>query len=148
MFMVVFCSSKEHAMDEPLLSLGPHGPVMKEAAREEEVPLDFKIALFNYNRAELRPEGKKALIPTAKWLKKNADAKIQVEGYCDKRGSDQYNLILGEKRAASAKKFLVSQGVDPSRISTISYGRVVDGDDTTSNLAHNRRIGIVAIFPE
>ena len=107
--------------------------------------LNFKTAFFDFDKAVLRSDGKKALKPTADWLKKNPNVSVQIEGYCDELGSQQYNLILGAKRAEAAKAFLVSQGVKPESIMTISYGRV-EGESEEVR-AQNRRAGIVVIFP-
>ncbi|MBI5893854.1 MAG: peptidoglycan-associated lipoprotein Pal [Deltaproteobacteria bacterium] len=65
---------------------------------------------------------KPVLEKDAEWLKKNPAVKIKIEGHCDERGSDEYNLALGDRRANSAKKYLANLGIDSNRISTISYG--------------------------
>jgi peptidoglycan-associated lipoprotein len=77
---------------------------------------------FSFDSSELSEDARAILEEKAAWLSENKDAKISIEGHCDERGTTQYNLALGERRAESAKTYLVALGVDGSRISTISYG--------------------------
>ena len=78
---------------------------------------------FDFDKSFIREDAKPALQMVADYMKKNKDAKIRVEGNCDERGTSEYNMALGERRAASAKKYLVGLGVDEKRISTISFGK-------------------------
>jgi peptidoglycan-associated lipoprotein len=78
---------------------------------------------FDFAKSDLRPEGQTALSHDATYLKNHPDVKIQIGGYCDARGSEEYNLGLGQRRAESAKRFLVNLGVAADRISTISFGK-------------------------
>jgi peptidoglycan-associated lipoprotein len=71
----------------------------------------------------LSAEARAALDTQAAWLKSHDDVNVIVQGYCDERGTREYNLALGERRANAVKQYLVSQGVEESRISTISYGK-------------------------
>jgi peptidoglycan-associated lipoprotein len=80
-------------------------------------------AFFDYNQSNLRPDAQAALTHDAAYLKSHPDVKIRIGGYCDQRGSEQYNLGLGERRADSAQQFLVNLGVAADRISTVSYGK-------------------------
>jgi len=68
----------------------------------------------------------------ARWLKQNGDVKVQVAGHCDQRGTVEYNLALGERRATSVRNFLSALGVEPSRVSIISYGK-----ERPAALGHN-----------
>ncbi len=77
---------------------------------------------FNFDQYVLTEEARQTLADNAAYLKANAGAQIRVEGHCDERGSDEYNLALGERRALAAMNYLVSLGVSPSRMSVISYG--------------------------
>lgn len=143
---VVYCSSKEY-IQEPMFNVASERKPIKPQPKEMELPpLDFKNAFFAFDKAILTDAGKKALKPTADWMKKHTEVTIQIEGYCDEKGSEQYNMVLGEKRAKAAKDFFVSQGVDSERIQTVSYGRVEGSADDIR--AKNRRVGIVAIFPQ
>ncbi len=78
---------------------------------------------FDYDRSVIRAEAKKGLDQNVKWLKDNPNAKVTIEGHCDERGTREYNLGLGQRRAKSARDYLVSAGIDPKRIKTISYGK-------------------------
>jgi len=92
----------------------------KEAIKESL--FEFKDALFDFDRYNIRPDARDVLDSTAEWLKKNKNINILIEGHCDDRGTNEYNLALGEKRAKAAKDYLVSLGVASVRINTISYG--------------------------
>ena len=80
-------------------------------------------AYFDYNKADIRPDAKDALSQTAQFLRTHADIKVIVEGYCDERGTTEYNLGLGQKRADAVKQFLESLGITPDRLSTTSFGK-------------------------
>jgi peptidoglycan-associated lipoprotein len=77
---------------------------------------------FDFDRYDVRPGDVEILKENAEFLVKNPNMKIQVEGHCDERGTAEYNLALGERRANSVKKYLLSLGIGETRISTISYG--------------------------
>jgi peptidoglycan-associated lipoprotein len=77
---------------------------------------------FDFDRADLRPDAREILKGHAAWLKSNPQARVEVEGHCDERGTNEYNLALGAKRAESAKRYLMDLGVSPNVLSTISYG--------------------------
>jgi outer membrane protein OmpA-like peptidoglycan-associated protein len=147
MFAVVFCSSRERGFEsDPMMSLSKDRPKYQKPVEDDMPPLDFKLAFFDTDKATLREDAKRALKPTADYLKAHKDIVVQLEGFCDKRGSDAYNLELGERRAQAAKEFIVAQGVDPKRISVLSYGKM-EGD-SDSAMAQNRRAGVVVIFPK
>jgi peptidoglycan-associated lipoprotein len=78
--------------------------------------------LFDYDKYNIRPESRPALDAAAAFMNENMDLNIVIEGHCDERGTNEYNLALGEKRAKSTKTYLVSLGVAASRIITITYG--------------------------
>lgn len=141
------CSSKQHAFEEPGLyiskdSVKPHPKFVPE----KDLPMyDPKLAYFDTNKSILRPEARKALVPTADYLKKNPKVNLVVEGYCDERGSDEYNLALGERRASATKDFLVAHGVNEDRVRTVSYGRIMGRE--VALMAKNRRVGFQLIYP-
>jgi len=101
----------------------------------------LKDIRFDFDRYDIRPADAAILKENAAVLKKYHKVKIQIEGHCDERGTNEYNLALGERRANSAKNYLLSVGVSPERISTISYGeeRPVDPGHTEEAWAKNRR---------
>ena len=78
---------------------------------------------FDYNQSDVKADGKQVLDRQAAWLKQYASTKIVVEGHADERGTREYNIALGERRAISTKNYLVSKGVDAKRVETISYGK-------------------------
>jgi len=96
---------------------------------------------FDYDKAELGPEAQATLDKKAKFLQSNGSYSLTIEGNCDERGTNEYNLALGERRADAAKKFLASLGVAESRIATISYGeeKPVDSGHDETAWAKNRR---------
>jgi peptidoglycan-associated lipoprotein len=80
---------------------------------------------FEFDRYNLQPDARETLKANAGWLKGNPSARIEVEGHCDERGTNEYNLALGAKRAQAAKDFLVTLGIPAERVSTISYGEEI-----------------------
>ena len=96
---------------------------------------------FDFDKSEIKPEGRAVLQKQADWLKKYPNVTVTVEGHCDDRGTREYNLALGERRATAVKKMLVALGVPANRVSTISYGKerpAVVGDNEQA-WAQNRR---------
>lgn len=98
-------------------------------------------AYFDYNKADIRGDAKDALSQTAQFLRTHADIKVIVEGYCDERGTTEYNLGLGQKRADTVKQFLESLGITADRISTTSFGKEKPfcNEHTESCWQQNRR---------
>jgi len=108
--------------------------------------VDLSDAFFDFDSYTLRDDARNALTDDGKQLVGATRVSVTVEGHCDERGTNDYNLALGQKRADAAKDFLVSYGVDGARVSTISYGetRPFDlGHDETA-WAKNRRAHLVA----
>ncbi len=101
---------------------------------------------YDFDKSALRPDAVDQLKTNANWLKVNASRGVIVEGHCDERGTNEYNLALGERRANSAKDYIVNLGVDGSRIKTVSYGEerpFASGHDEEA-WAQNRRAHFVA----
>ena len=100
---------------------------------------------FEFDQTKLTDEGKQALTENARQLKEGGMMAIIIEGHCDERGTNAYNLALGEKRANTAKEYLVSLGVDGARIQTISYGeeRPFDQGHDEAAWSKNRRAHFV-----
>ena len=96
---------------------------------------------FGYDSSDLDSDALELLQDQVAWLKQNADVSVTIEGHCDERGTREYNLALGEKRAQAVKNYLIGLGINPDRISTISYGKerpaVVGSNDGA--WAQNRR---------
>jgi peptidoglycan-associated lipoprotein len=85
--------------------------------------LNDQRVFFDFNSAEISKEAKNNLLGQALYMKNHEDVKIQIAGNCDERGSTEYNLALGARRANAAKSVIVKDGIDSKRISTISYGK-------------------------
>lgn len=102
----------------------------QETVVEEDTPQERSMSAaealqpvyYDFDRSSIRSDARSALRKNAEWLKANPDEKVKIEGNCDERGSNEYNLALGQRRAASAKKYLVDSGISSRRISLISYG--------------------------
>lgn len=77
---------------------------------------------FDFDRYDLRPDAREILKEHAAWLKANPQVRVEIEGHCDERGTDEYNLALGAKRADGVKRYLTDLGITPNRLSTVSYG--------------------------
>ena len=104
-------------------------------------------AFFDFNESTLSSAAQSALTASADWLKKNGQYNLLIEGHCDERGTEQYNLALGDRRANQAKEYLVTLGVDAGRIRTVSYGeeRPFDPGHDESAWAKNRRDHLVLV---
>ena len=101
----------------------------------------LKEVYFDFDKYDIRAEDAKTLDANAAWLKSNADNLVLIEGHCDERGTNEYNLGLGERRAKATMNYLVSQGVQSTRISLVSYGeeRPICMEHNESCWAQNRR---------
>jgi peptidoglycan-associated lipoprotein len=80
-------------------------------------------AFFDFDKSDIRPDARVALTQTAEFLRQYPDARVLIEGHCDERGSTEYNLGLGDRRANAAKDFLASLGISAARMETVSYGK-------------------------
>jgi peptidoglycan-associated lipoprotein len=131
-------------------------PVVKEEVEEEVVEKEEVVVApppkisdevmqediyFEFDKSTLTPAAQDNLLQKAEWLRENPDSTVTIEGHCDNRGTNEYNLALGDRRAESAKAFLVDLGIGASRITTISYGeeRPVDPRNNEEAWAKNRR---------
>ncbi len=100
---------------------------------------------FEFDKSTLTPIAQDNLLRKAEWLRENPDSTVTIEGHCDERGTNEYNLALGDRRAESAKAFLTDLGIDPTRLTTISYGeeRPVDPRSAEEAWEKNRRAHFV-----
>lgn len=96
---------------------------------------------FGYDQSDISGEGQTTLERQATWLKQYPNVSVTIEGHADERGTREYNLALGERRASSVRSYLLSQGIDASRINTVSYGkeRPAVTEASPSGWAQNRR---------
>lgn len=100
---------------------------------------------FQYNLASFTDIEKEKLVNNANWLKANPGYTVQIEGHCDARGTTQYNLALGERRAKTIREYLIGLGVNPNQLTTVSYGeeKLLDYNDSEVGHAFNRRANFV-----
>ncbi len=108
------------SLPPPPAAAQPTAPSMSE---EQLFGKDIETAYFDFDRSSLRPDAEAALSADSKFLKTHTDFRFTVEGNCDQRGSEEYNLGLGQRRADAAKDYLKDLGVSADRMATISYGK-------------------------
>jgi peptidoglycan-associated lipoprotein len=154
---LIGCSSTEkpkpqESKSQPQQQTAVHKPVKSpvsrsgsslDAHREGKVPASgpLKDIYFDFDQSDLRAEARDILRAHAKWLKDAAAAQVEIEGHCDERGTGEYNLALGAKRAHSAKEYLMTLGVPANHITTTSYGKElpVCNEHTEDCWQRNRR---------
>jgi peptidoglycan-associated lipoprotein len=124
-------------VNQPPIAAAP-APGMTE---EQLFQANVKDIFFDYDQYSLRNTDDAVLSKDAAFLKSHPDMKIVIGGYCDERGSDEYNLALGENRAGSAQKMLIASGIAPNRVRVVSYGKEKPfcNDETESCWQQNRR---------
>jgi peptidoglycan-associated lipoprotein len=103
--------------------------------------------MFAFDKSSLSPESEATLSRQVEWLKKHDSKKVLIEGHCDERGTREYNLGLGERRAEAAAKYLSSHGVTHDRVRTISYGkdRPIAAQGTPEEIHRMNRVAIAVI---
>lgn len=115
---------KAEASARVTVNMPPQAPApVTQLPLEQAFARRARDAFFDFDKADIRPDARVALTQTAEFLREYKEARVLIEGHCDERGSTEYNLGLGDRRANAAKEFLVSLGIDASRIRTISYGK-------------------------
>ena len=143
-FLSGCCAPKKKAVKAtPAPRPVAQAPVVKEAPPPPPAakPVALPIIYFDFDKSNLKPPAVAKLDKVAAFMSKNADANIRIEGHCDERGTSEYNLALGDRRANSAKKYLVDLGISAERLSTISYGeeKPADPGHNEAAWAKNRR---------
>lgn len=101
----------------------PPPPPPARPTLEEAFASRIRDAYFDFDKADIRPDARVALTQSAELLREYPEARVLIEGHCDERGSTEYNLGLGDRRANAAREFLISLGIAASRIQTVSYGK-------------------------
>jgi len=138
---------KEKSVKQAQVAESTVGEVQKNAGQIE----DFKAALakiyFDFDSYKLSESSRSELVKNADLIKKDSVEKVRIEGNCDERGSDEYNLALGEKRAKAAMQYLVTLGIPTDRLSIISYGKEKPADPGHDEAAwsKNRRDEFVVL---
>lgn len=117
-----------------------------QAERERQAAMEadrnrIATVYFDYDRSEVRADQRTAVNTNADIFRKWTEWNVSIEGHCDERGTSEYNLALGERRATAAKQALVAAGIEATRVTTVSFGeeRPVDPGHTESSWARNRR---------
>ncbi|MDH7974322.1 peptidoglycan-associated lipoprotein Pal [Sphingomonas sp. AR_OL41] len=125
----------------------PSGPGYAPGSRADfEHTVTSNTVHFALDRYDLDPQARAILDSQAAWLAKWPNVPVSLEGHCDERGTREYNLALGDRRANAAKNYLAARGIDPRRISTISYGKerpLALGSDEASWAQNRRAVTIV-----
>ena len=101
----------------------PPPPARPAATLEELFRANVFDGFFDYDKADVRPDARESLAKTAEFLRTHPQVRVQIEGHCDERGSTEYNLALGDRRAQAARQFLISLGVSGDRLETVSWGK-------------------------
>ena len=119
----------------------PDRPRGAPVTTEQPFTQSVKDVHFDYDKADIKPEELPILQMNASWLKANPNVRFTIEGHCDERGSEEYNLGLGDRRANAVKEYLIAQGVAAARINILSYGeeRPMCRDESEDCFAKNRR---------
>jgi peptidoglycan-associated lipoprotein len=107
----------------------------------------LQTVFFDYDSAQLSNSEKAKLMGNIEWMRKNSSSKMTIEGHCDQRGSNEYNLSLGERRANAVKQIFISNGISQNRLSTVSFGEekpLVSGDSEDA-MSKNRRANFVPV---
>lgn len=162
LFLMTSCAKKQvmtGAPEKPPMAAPPPGDA--EAYKKAEAERQARLAalasaeqlrgeirafeaeniFFDFDKSELKPEARAILVKKAEWLRNNEEFSVRIEGHCDERGTNEYNLALGERRANAAWKFLNALGISGNRMTTISYGeeRPADPRHDESAWSKNRR---------
>lgn len=118
-----------------------------EPGQYPELPLELLTIHFDYDKYDLTPEGLEILAFNAEALANNPRAIIRVEGHCDERGTEEYNLALGQKRAQAVQDYLLQYGIDPAAVSIITFGesRPADRGHDKSAWSRNRRADFIVL---
>jgi peptidoglycan-associated lipoprotein len=168
LLLMAGCAQKSQPVSDAGTQMGASGPTAEEIRAREEAERRRRIAesqlpsrpttvtpgtsvmdtvYFEFDQATLTEVTKDTLVRNAEWLRSNPNTRVQVEGNADERGTPEYNLALGERRAAAVKSYLSSLGIDGSRLVTISYGeeRPADPDHDEEAWEKNRRVDFKAM---
>jgi peptidoglycan-associated lipoprotein len=155
---VVSCATKKPATDPNAAGAGAESGKMDANVASQDMAFDstgsdsgkingLHTVHFELDSSTLSADTRKELAENADWIKANPKVTVQIEGHCDSRGSVEYNLALGERRAKAVKNYMVTLGVDSKRMTVISYGeeKPVDTGSSEEAYAKNRRANFVPL---
>jgi len=136
---------EENLEAESVKEAGLSAEMEEERKMTERAVFENEDIQFEFDSIRLSSEAQEILRKKAQWLKANPSARVTIEGHCDNRGTNEYNLALGDRRAHSAQVFLIDLGIADSRLQTISFGeeRPIDTADNETAWAQNRRAHFV-----
>lgn len=122
--------------------VGPNDGLTTEQRAERDRALATRVFYFEFDKSDLSAESRAALVHHANNLKANTNLRVRLEGHADERGTREYNLALGERRAQAVERYLQVQGVSASQLETVSYGeeRAADNGTTEAAYSRNRRV--------
>jgi len=131
----------------PVRTVTPNVSATLPLTMDQQIQRAMQPITFDYDQAEIRPDQMRILQNTATFLKQNSSLRFTVEGHCDERGSEEYNLALGDRRANAVKQYLIGQGISESRLNSVSYGeeRPVCSEQTEECHQRNRRAAFTRI---
>jgi peptidoglycan-associated lipoprotein len=151
--MVAGCKGKQSQSDQSIEGLPTGGqaaidssPMAFDPMGSDSGKISGLVTVhFGYDKSSLDSGAKKDIATNVQWMKANASAKVQIEGHCDNRGTIEYNVALGERRANAVKAYMVSMGIPADRLSVISYGKEkpLESGDNEAAWAKNRRANFV-----
>lgn len=149
--MVAGCKGKQSQSDQSIETLPTGGQAAIDTSTFNPLGSDsgqiagLVTVHFGYDKSNLDAKGKQDIATNVQWMKSNPAAKVQIEGHCDNRGTIEYNVALGERRANAVKAYMVSLGVAADRLSVISYGKEkpLESGDNEAAWAKNRRANFV-----
>ncbi len=123
--LLVAACKKRAPEDVPTVTLPPAAPASRPPVVEEPpapAPASLSRAWFAFDSSALSADAKRAMTENASLLAANPQVRVEIQGHCDERGTTEYNMALGQRRAQAARSYLVSQGVSANRLTTVSYG--------------------------
>ena len=139
------CAKKQTVKPAPEPTQEPKAEQPKVPETKPEVKMEFRTVYFDFDSYQVRDVDRQLLLDAARVMRTNSRMVVRLEGHCDERGTIEYNLALGEKRANAVRDYLVASGVDVKQLKTVSYGKekpAVRGSDEAS-WARNRRVEFV-----
>jgi peptidoglycan-associated lipoprotein len=139
--LLAACSTPEQTASNQ----GGSGAQRAQTLQEQLVAIGDRV-FYDYDKSDLKPEARSTVEKWARVLNQAGGTRVAIEGHCDERGTREYNLGLGERRANAAKIFLVSQGIEARRVATISYGKerpAVNGSNEAAWSQNRRGVAVV-----
>jgi len=138
---VMTSEPREEEVVEDIVVAKDDSIVEEELSMDEKAKSVFRDVLFDYDKYDIRPDARPSLDSVAAFLNTEKKLNVVIEGHCDERGTNEYNLALGEKRAKAAKKYLEARGISSARMLVITYGeeKPLCSDQTDACWQSNRR---------